>query len=174
MIITGVWTRVAPCGGTTPPLRRHPSTAGIGVWTRVAGIRVHATHVQPSSNPRPTLVLIPSVEGCRPQAAGWFPGAVRRLCEAPVSPRYVGRYRCEAIQCREENIRTTYRRLLRQPWIASPHFNGTYRECGGGFAKTGWAKPSPVPAQCTGTVDGVTPRTARGPTPRNPRPNQRI
>ncbi|MDR0937304.1 MAG: hypothetical protein LBM98_11550, partial [Oscillospiraceae bacterium] len=26
----------------------------------------------------------------------------------------------------------------------------TYRKCGGGFAKTGWAKPSPVPAQCAG------------------------
>ncbi|MDR0935088.1 MAG: hypothetical protein LBM98_00230 [Oscillospiraceae bacterium] len=32
---------------------------------------------------------------------------MRRLCEAPVSPRYVGRYRCEAIQCREDNIRLT-------------------------------------------------------------------
>ncbi|MDR0935908.1 MAG: hypothetical protein LBM98_04415, partial [Oscillospiraceae bacterium] len=44
-----------------------------------------------------------------------------RHCEAPVSPRYVQGYRCEAIQCRERNIRTTYRRILRQPWIASPH-----------------------------------------------------
>ncbi|MDR0936226.1 MAG: hypothetical protein LBM98_06060 [Oscillospiraceae bacterium] len=51
------------------------------------------------------------------------------------------------------------RRCLRQPWIASPHFNGTYRKCGGGFAKTGRGKPCPVPAQCAGTVDGVTPRT---------------
>ncbi|MDR0935571.1 MAG: hypothetical protein LBM98_02680 [Oscillospiraceae bacterium] len=50
--------------------------------------------------------------------------------------RYVPIYRCEAIQCREDNIRTTYRRVLRQPWIASPHFIGTYRKCGGGFAKT--------------------------------------
>ncbi|MDR0937391.1 MAG: hypothetical protein LBM98_12010 [Oscillospiraceae bacterium] len=58
-----------------------------------------------------------------------------RHCEAPVSPRYVGRYRCEAIQCRGDNIRM-YRRCLRQPWIASPRFNGTYRKCGGGFAKT--------------------------------------
>ncbi|MDR0935915.1 MAG: hypothetical protein LBM98_04450 [Oscillospiraceae bacterium] len=30
-----------------------------------------------------------------------------RHCEAPVSPRYVGRYRCEAIQCRGDNIRLT-------------------------------------------------------------------
>ncbi|MDR0935220.1 MAG: hypothetical protein LBM98_00895 [Oscillospiraceae bacterium] len=36
--------------------------------------------------------------------------------------RYVGRYRCEAIQCRGDNIRSMYRRVLRQPWIASPHF----------------------------------------------------
>ncbi|MDR0935814.1 MAG: hypothetical protein LBM98_03930 [Oscillospiraceae bacterium] len=28
-----------------------------------------------------------------------------RHCEAPVSSRYVGCYRCEAIQCRERNIR---------------------------------------------------------------------
>ncbi|MDR0936762.1 MAG: hypothetical protein LBM98_08785 [Oscillospiraceae bacterium] len=50
--------------------------------------------------------------------------------------RYAGRYRREAIQCRERNIRTMYRRCLRQPWIASPHFIGTYRKCGGGFAMT--------------------------------------
>ncbi|MDR0936340.1 MAG: hypothetical protein LBM98_06655 [Oscillospiraceae bacterium] len=30
----------------------------------------------------------------------------------------------------------TYRRIVRQPWIASPRINGTYRKCGGGFAKT--------------------------------------
>ncbi|MDR0936438.1 MAG: hypothetical protein LBM98_07165 [Oscillospiraceae bacterium] len=30
---------------------------------------------------------------------------MRRLCEAPVSLRYVGRYRCEAIQCRGGNLR---------------------------------------------------------------------
>ncbi|MDR0936648.1 MAG: hypothetical protein LBM98_08215 [Oscillospiraceae bacterium] len=50
--------------------------------------------------------------------------------------RYVERYRCEAIQCRGDNIRTTYRRILRQPWIASPHNTSTYRKCGGGFAMT--------------------------------------
>ncbi|MDR0935943.1 MAG: hypothetical protein LBM98_04590 [Oscillospiraceae bacterium] len=36
--------------------------------------------------------------------------------------RYVLCYRCEAIQCRGGNIRPTYRKCLRQPWIASPHF----------------------------------------------------
>ncbi|MDR0936004.1 MAG: hypothetical protein LBM98_04900 [Oscillospiraceae bacterium] len=30
----------------------------------------------------------------------------------------------------------SYRTILRQPWIASPHNIGTYRKCGGGFAKT--------------------------------------
>ncbi|MDR0935221.1 MAG: hypothetical protein LBM98_00900 [Oscillospiraceae bacterium] len=40
------------------------------------------------------------------------PGAVRRLCEAPVSQRYVGRYRCEAIQCQERNIRLTCLRIV--------------------------------------------------------------
>ncbi|MDR0936348.1 MAG: hypothetical protein LBM98_06715 [Oscillospiraceae bacterium] len=59
-----------------------------------------------------------------------------RLCEAPVSPRYAECYRCEAIQCRGDNIRLTYLKLLRQPWIASPHYTCTYRECGGGFAMT--------------------------------------
>ncbi|MDR0936054.1 MAG: hypothetical protein LBM98_05155 [Oscillospiraceae bacterium] len=80
--------------------------------------------------------------------------------------RYVGRYRCEAIQCRGETIRTTYRRILRQPWIASPHNNSTYRKCGGGFAKTGLASPSPVPAQCAGTLDGGRVRARRGEPPR--------
>ncbi|MDR0936416.1 MAG: hypothetical protein LBM98_07055 [Oscillospiraceae bacterium] len=42
---------------------------------------------------------------------------MRRLCEAPVSLRYAERYRCEAIQCREDNLRTTYRRILRQPGL---------------------------------------------------------
>ncbi|MDR0936621.1 MAG: hypothetical protein LBM98_08080, partial [Oscillospiraceae bacterium] len=30
-------------------------------------------------------------------------------------------FRRAAIQCRGDNIQTTYRRCLRQPWIASPH-----------------------------------------------------
>ncbi|MDR0937380.1 MAG: hypothetical protein LBM98_11955 [Oscillospiraceae bacterium] len=40
----------------------------------------------------------------------------------------------------------------------------TYRKCGGGFAKTGWATPSPVPAHCAGTVDAgrVRARQKRG------------
>ncbi|MDR0935947.1 MAG: hypothetical protein LBM98_04610 [Oscillospiraceae bacterium] len=46
------------------------------------------------------------------------------------------------------------RRCLRQPWSASPQFRVTYRECGGGFAKTGRASPCPVPAHCAGTVNG--------------------
>ncbi|MDR0936789.1 MAG: hypothetical protein LBM98_08925 [Oscillospiraceae bacterium] len=68
--------------------------------------------------------------------------AAHRHCEAPVCPRYVGRYRCEAIQCRGDNY-GTYRRIVRQPWIASPRINVTYRKCGGGFAKTGRALPCP-------------------------------
>ncbi|MDR0935819.1 MAG: hypothetical protein LBM98_03955 [Oscillospiraceae bacterium] len=35
-----------------------------------------------------------------------------RHCEVPVSSRYVGRYRHEAIQCRECNIRLTYLRIV--------------------------------------------------------------
>ncbi|MDR0935232.1 MAG: hypothetical protein LBM98_00955 [Oscillospiraceae bacterium] len=48
--------------------------------------------------------------------SGLRPGAVRRLCEAPVSLRYAQCYRCEAIQCREDNIRICGLRH----WIASP------------------------------------------------------
>ncbi|MDR0935308.1 MAG: hypothetical protein LBM98_01350 [Oscillospiraceae bacterium] len=54
--------------------------------------------------------------------------------------------------------------VLRQPWIASPHIIGTYRKCGGGFAKTGRAKPCPVPAHRAGTVDGGRDRARRGET----------
>ncbi|MDR0936014.1 MAG: hypothetical protein LBM98_04950 [Oscillospiraceae bacterium] len=39
---------------------------------------------------------------------------------------------------------TSYRRIVRQPWIASPRFNGTYRKCSGSFAMTGRAKPCPL------------------------------
>ncbi|MDR0937305.1 MAG: hypothetical protein LBM98_11555, partial [Oscillospiraceae bacterium] len=70
------------------------------------------------------------------------------------------------IQCREDNIRTTYRRCLRQPWIASPHITTTYRKCGGGFAKMGRAKPCPVPAHCAGTADDGRARARRGEPPR--------
>ncbi|MDR0935068.1 MAG: hypothetical protein LBM98_00125 [Oscillospiraceae bacterium] len=93
----------------------------------------------------------------RPTPCALRPGAVRRLCEAPVRPRYVERYRCEAIQCRGDNIRTTYRRILRQPWIASPHIIATYRKCGGGFAMTG------AGASLIRWQDVSTPRTAREP-----------
>ncbi|MDR0936590.1 MAG: hypothetical protein LBM98_07925 [Oscillospiraceae bacterium] len=90
---------------------------------------------------------------------------MRRLCEAPVSLRYVQRYRCEAIQCRERNIRLTYRRIVRQPWIASPHIICTYRKCGGGFAKTGWACPALSRRNAPGRWTWVAPRTARETTP---------
>jgi hypothetical protein len=97
--------------------------------------------------------------GCGVRRGGRSPA---RHCEAPVSLRYVQCYRCEAIQCRGDNIRTTYIGCLRQPWIASPHINGTYRKCGGGFAKTGRASPCPVPAHCAGTVDEGYVRARRG------------
>jgi hypothetical protein len=68
----------------------------------------------------------------------------------------------------------TYLGCLRQPWIASPHINGTYRECGGGFAMTvrrgahhgrGFAPPrasatcvqTPVPIP---SVEGCRPQAA--------------
>ncbi|MDR0936172.1 MAG: hypothetical protein LBM98_05760 [Oscillospiraceae bacterium] len=109
--------------------------------------------------------------------------------------RYVQGYRCEAIQCRGDNIRLAYRRCLRQPWIASPHIDlrnstmGAFRRPRRtGFAKTGRASPCPVPAHCAGTVDGVTSAHCAGRaglkpaptkwfvqiTPRNPRPNPRL
>ncbi|MDR0937106.1 MAG: hypothetical protein LBM98_10535 [Oscillospiraceae bacterium] len=93
--------------------------------------------------------------------------AAHRHCEAPVSPRYVGRYRCEAIQCREDNIRLTYRRIVRQPWIASLRFIGAYRKCGGGFAKTGRALPCPAPCGAPRAGRGKPPRRLRAaPLPR--------
>ncbi|MDR0936079.1 MAG: hypothetical protein LBM98_05280 [Oscillospiraceae bacterium] len=69
-------TRITPRGGeTTPPLRGHPSTEGIGEWTRDAeyGRTWCAVGNNDFVTPVQTPVLIPSVEGCRPQAAGWFP-----------------------------------------------------------------------------------------------------
>ncbi|MDR0935849.1 MAG: hypothetical protein LBM98_04120, partial [Oscillospiraceae bacterium] len=103
---------------------------------------------------------------------------------APPHLRYVGR-----LGARQSSAGSVtygmYRTILRQPWIASPHFIGTYRKCGGGFAKTGRAKPCPVPAHCAGTVDGVTSAHGAGraglkpaptypPCARNPRPNPRL
>ncbi|MDR0935173.1 MAG: hypothetical protein LBM98_00655 [Oscillospiraceae bacterium] len=62
---------------------------------------------------RPTsYVLRPTSYVLRPTSYVHRPGAVRRFCEAPVRPRYVGRYRCEAIQCRGGNIRPTSRRTV--------------------------------------------------------------
>ncbi|MDR0937653.1 MAG: hypothetical protein LBM98_13340 [Oscillospiraceae bacterium] len=65
----------------------------------------------------------------------------------PVSSRYVGRYRHEAIQCRECNIRLTCLRiagLYVNPGLLRRITFPTYRKCGGGFAKTGWACPAPA------------------------------
>ncbi|MDR0935886.1 MAG: hypothetical protein LBM98_04305 [Oscillospiraceae bacterium] len=69
--------------------------------------------------------------------------------------RYVQCYRCEAIQCREGNIRLTYRRILRQPWIASPHIinyvsqvRWRLRNDGLGFAQT----PPPAGGSFTKTI----------------------
>ncbi|MDR0936948.1 MAG: hypothetical protein LBM98_09725 [Oscillospiraceae bacterium] len=94
-----------------------------------------------------TFVLIPSVEGCRrsggvvspagrnPRVRPLRPGAARRLCEAPVSPRYVGRYRCEAIQCRRDNIRPTSRRtvIASRAKLSKPRYPrpNPYPLCGG-------------------------------------------
>ncbi|MDR0937340.1 MAG: hypothetical protein LBM98_11730 [Oscillospiraceae bacterium] len=71
------------------------------------------------------------------------PGAVRRLCEAPLRPRYVGRYRREAIQCRGDNIRITYRGFCVNPGLLRRISLTTYHKCGGGFAMTGRALPCP-------------------------------
>ncbi|MDR0936979.1 MAG: hypothetical protein LBM98_09885 [Oscillospiraceae bacterium] len=95
---------------------------------------------------------------------------MRRLCEAPVSPRYVGRYRCEAIQCRERNIRTTYRRILRQPWIASPHIINYVSQVRRRLRNDGAPKGAPRAGQrpalsrriAPGQWTGLRPRTARG------------
>ncbi|MDR0937535.1 MAG: hypothetical protein LBM98_12740, partial [Oscillospiraceae bacterium] len=71
-----------------------------------------------------------------------------RHCEAPVSPRYVGRYRREAIQCRGDNIRPTCLSIAGfyvNPGLLRRVSLTTYRKCGGGFAKTGRAYALPCP-----------------------------
>ncbi|MDR0935741.1 MAG: hypothetical protein LBM98_03555 [Oscillospiraceae bacterium] len=56
----------------------------------------------------------------------------------------------------------TYRRCLRQPWIASPHLMGTYRKCGGGFAMTGRAGLKPAPTSpLTNPISRTLPRGFR-------------
>ncbi|MDR0937197.1 MAG: hypothetical protein LBM98_10990 [Oscillospiraceae bacterium] len=65
------------------------------------------------------------MEGCRPQAAGWFPGAVRRPPSYVPAPCAVfasaaalairSTFRREAIQCRSPQIRM----LSSRHWIAS-------------------------------------------------------
>ncbi|MDR0937233.1 MAG: hypothetical protein LBM98_11185 [Oscillospiraceae bacterium] len=62
---------------------------------------------------------------------------------APPHLRYVGRLGARQSSAGSVTYVLAYRRVLRQPWIASPRINGTYRKCGGGFAKTGRAKPCP-------------------------------
>ncbi|MDR0935062.1 MAG: hypothetical protein LBM98_00095 [Oscillospiraceae bacterium] len=73
-----------PCPGA---MRRgnHPAPAGAplhrgdGVWTLVARVISTQPNVQ-------SPVLIPSVEGCRPQAAGWFPPQGATPCAPPPKP----------------------------------------------------------------------------------------
>ncbi|MDR0935579.1 MAG: hypothetical protein LBM98_02730 [Oscillospiraceae bacterium] len=59
--------------------------------------------------------------------------------------RYVRCYRCEAIQCRGDNIRTTYRRCLRQPWIASPHITNYVSQVRRRLRKDGLGFALPCP-----------------------------
>ncbi|MDR0935202.1 MAG: hypothetical protein LBM98_00805 [Oscillospiraceae bacterium] len=76
-----------------------------------------------------------------------------RHCEAPISPRYVQRYRCEAIQCRGDNIQRIAGYYV-NPGLLRRISLTTYRKCGGGFAKTGRASPCPFPrAGCPHSVD---------------------
>ncbi|MDR0937675.1 MAG: hypothetical protein LBM98_13455 [Oscillospiraceae bacterium] len=104
---------------------------------------------------------------------------MRRLCEAPVSPRYVQCYRCEAIQCREDNIRPTsyvptYLRLLRQPWIASPHIINYVSQVRRRLRKDGQGEALPCPGAmrrdggrgCAAHGAGIPPRRYAPPLPR--------
>ncbi|MDR0936614.1 MAG: hypothetical protein LBM98_08045 [Oscillospiraceae bacterium] len=117
-----------------------------------------------------------------------------RHCEAPVSPRYVGRYRREAIQCRGDNIRPTsyvptYRGILRQPWIASPHITnyvsqvrwrlrndgqGFALPCPGALRRDGRHRTQPSSKPRPHPLCGGVPPAGGGvvsPAGRNPRPN---
>ncbi|MDR0937070.1 MAG: hypothetical protein LBM98_10355 [Oscillospiraceae bacterium] len=72
--------------------------------------------------------------------------------------RYVGRIGAKQSSAGSVTYVSTYRRIVRQPWIASPHIIGTYRKCGGGFAKTGRASPAPrcarLSARCAAVAAG--------------------
>ncbi|MDR0937712.1 MAG: hypothetical protein LBM98_13650 [Oscillospiraceae bacterium] len=96
----------------------------------------------------------------------WCAVQAHRHCEAPVSPRYVQGYRCEAIQCRGRNLRLTYLGCLRQPWIASPRFINYVSQMRWRLRKDGQGFALP----CSGALRrdggrGLRPRTARD-TPR--------
>jgi hypothetical protein len=69
---TRVWTweNAAHGAGNHPPAcGRYPSTEGIGFGRGLRDCEMTYLRVTPVLTPVP----IPSVEGCRPQAAGWFP-----------------------------------------------------------------------------------------------------
>jgi hypothetical protein len=156
-----VWTGVASCGGNHPAVcGRHPSQEGnwFGRWLR----RNVGAGFEPAL-PR----KFPSREGCR-VAAGWFPAP----CAGCAGRRTViakHRYACDTYKVTGAKQSSaggttygTYRRIVRQPWIASPHFINYVSQVRWRLRKDGLGLPSPVPAQCAGTEDGVTPRTARG------------
>ncbi|MDR0937438.1 MAG: hypothetical protein LBM98_12250 [Oscillospiraceae bacterium] len=70
--------------------------------------------------------------------------------------RYVGRYRCEAIQCRERNIRYVSQDCTSTlDCFAAYHYIRIASAAAASQRRAG-RKPCPVPAHCAGTVDGVT------------------
>jgi hypothetical protein len=125
------------------------------------------------------------------------PGAVRRLCEAPLRPRYVQCYRCEAIQCRGDNIRyvsqdctSTLDCFAAYQWYVS-QVRRRLRNDGQGVAlppsyvprpgapslRAARSNPSPVPPSKPIPLLGGVPPAGGGVVPpagRNPRPNSRL
>jgi hypothetical protein len=144
---------VASCGGNHPAAcGRHPSTEGIRtrVWTGVVRL------LNPYTNAE---TKFPSWEGWR-VAPGWFPRAVRGVTPVlPTSRRSAPSLRSTGtlairtmLQVRSNPVPggqhtsyvPTYRRILRQPWIASPHFINYVSQVRRRLRKDGQGSPAPA------------------------------
>ncbi|MDR0936208.1 MAG: hypothetical protein LBM98_05970 [Oscillospiraceae bacterium] len=76
--------------------------------------------------------------------------------------RYVGRYRCEAIQCRGDNIRSTYRRTTTSTLDCFAAYQGYVSQVRWRLRKDGQGEAQPCPgAMRRDGGRGLRPRTAR-------------
>ncbi|MDR0935452.1 MAG: hypothetical protein LBM98_02085 [Oscillospiraceae bacterium] len=89
-----------------------------------------------------------------------------RHCEAPVSTRYVQCYRCEAIQCRGDNIRTTYRRTTTSTLDCFAAFHRYVSQVRWRLRKDGQGEALPCPGAMRRDVGRSYVRARRGEPPR--------